>query len=37
MKKILALILVAVILAACNQKLYDGMKKREPNPKVGRG
>lgn len=37
MKKILALILVAVILAACNQMLYDGTKKREPNPKVGRG
>jgi DNA-binding CsgD family transcriptional regulator len=25
-----------LLMVGCNQKLYDGMKKREPNKEVGR-
>ena len=37
MKKTIVLILLAAgLLGGCNQKLYDGMKKREVNKEIGR-
>lgn len=37
MKKLLIIGLSSVLLlGGCNQKLYKGMSKREPNKEVGR-
>ena len=34
--KIILILLAAGLLGVCNQKLYDGMKKREVNKEIGR-